>query len=370
MMLHGNAVGQWLAEPTDRHRTGGASRHQVSSVNWGMFMARRRVGAGRLGLRTMLSLEPWTVSDCGVLNLLATGETCEGDGIHDRQHAHDFLMEVAADYHLPLRGTLRWQLYAGLSGEPALGPPAFPHRLSAMPLPMAPVTHHWMDSTHISFGVVTTGVYTERWKTELSLFNAREPDEYRADLDLAPLDSVAARLSYGAKHVAFQVSVGRLREAEREYSSGPRQDQDRATVSATLHRRIGEGGLWATMVAYGLTSGPVALPDRLVRITTHALLAESVATWADRHTWFGRVEVVGKPAHSLHAHEFDDAVFTVGKLAGGYTFHLRARRSLVPGIGVVASLNMLPQALAPRYAGRVAPGFGVFLSLRPTRHFM
>ena len=184
VMIHGAVFGQFLYEPGEKHRTGGFASRQASSVNWLMVMGRRRVGDGRVGLRAMASIEPWTVSDCGFINLLATGERCEGDTIHDRQHPHDLFMEFAADYDRPLGGSLRWQIYAGLAGEPALGPAAFPHRVSSMPNPVAPITHHWLDSSHITFGLITTGLYQPRWKAEMSVFNGREPDAQRADLDL------------------------------------------------------------------------------------------------------------------------------------------------------------------------------------------
>jgi hypothetical protein len=162
VMLHGNLFVQFLYEPGFIHRTGGFAERQFSSVNWGMAMARRNAGRGRVGLRAMVSLEPWTVTDCGFLNALASGERCRGDTIHDRQHPHDLFMELAADYDRPLRGSLRWQIYGGLSGEPALGPSGYPHRVSAMANPMAPIAHHWLDSTHITMGLVTTGVYDRR----------------------------------------------------------------------------------------------------------------------------------------------------------------------------------------------------------------
>ena len=69
-------------------------------------------------------------------------------------------MELAADYERSLRGEWRWSLYAGLAGEPALGPPGFPHRASARANPTRPLTHHWLDSTHVTFGLVTIGVHT------------------------------------------------------------------------------------------------------------------------------------------------------------------------------------------------------------------
>src|SRR5688572_22086449 len=134
LMLHGNAFLQYLNEYAPIHR----GSHQLGSINWVMAMGRRPLASGRFGLRTMLSLEPWTIPGCGYPDLLATGELCDGDGLHDRQHPHDLFMELAAEYERPVPGGLTWHLYGGPSAEPALGPPAFPHRVSAMPNPVAP----------------------------------------------------------------------------------------------------------------------------------------------------------------------------------------------------------------------------------------
>ena len=154
LMWHGNVFLQFINESAPEHR----GAHQTGSINWVMGMARRRAGAGRVGVRTMLSLEPWTIRGCGYPDLLATGETCDGDTIHDRQHPHDLFMELALEYERPLSGGLRWFAYGGPAGEPALGPVAFPHRVSALANPIAPIAHHWLDATHITFGVITTGV--------------------------------------------------------------------------------------------------------------------------------------------------------------------------------------------------------------------
>ena len=368
-MVHGNVFGQFLYEPGERHRTGGFASKQASSVNWGMIMARRPAGAGRVGLRAMLSAEPWTVSDCGYLNFLATGETCEGDTIHDRQHPHDLFMEIAADYDRPLRGAWRWQIYGGLAGEPALGPAAFPHRASAVANPVAPIAHHWLDSTHLAFGVVTAGLYDRRWKAELSVFNGREPDEDRAGLDLAALDSVSGRVSWlPAVAVAVQVSAARLRAAEFEFDA-PAADVVRLTASTTVHRETADGAAWATTIAFGLNSEDVTLPDGVFPATTGAALVESSFTRSGG-TWFGRAEVVGKPAHDLHAHEFGDRIFTVGKVQAGYERHLRRWKGLATGLGGTVSASLLPRELESRYSRRIAPGFGVFLSIRTARHAM
>jgi len=369
-MVHGSVFGQFSYEPGDRHRTGGFATDQFSSVNWLMGMARRPVAAGRLGLRLMASLEPWTVHNCGFINLLANGEVCEGDTIHDRQHPHDLFMELAADYDRPLTGSLRWELYGGLAGEPALGPSGFPHRISAMPNPIAPITHHWLDSSHITFGLITTGFYERRWKAEVSIFNGREPDENRANLDLGPLDSVSGRVTLMPKsRFVIQLSAGHLNEAKAEFPPQPRSDVNRASASATYHR-VTAAKVWATTIAYGLDAGREVTPLGPTDLVTHAVLLESNLTLGERHTWFGRIEVVGKPGEDLHIHEAPAQVFTVGKIEGGYVRYSRAWKGLVTGIGGTAALNVVPSALAPRYSGRVAPGFGAFFTVRPSQHSM
>jgi len=354
VMLHGNAFLQLLHEAAPEHR--GAT--QAGSINWLMGMARRPVGRGTFGLRTMFSLEPWTVQGCGYPSLLATGEVCDGDTIHDRQHPHDFFMELAAELDRPVAGQLRWHLYGGLAGEPALGPPGFPHRISAMPNPLSPIAHHWLDATHITFGVITTGLYTQRWKVEGSIFNGREPNERRYDLDLARPDSVAGRLWFlPADAVALQVSAGHLNEAEPAHGGEPAVDVIRVTASATYHRRFG-GRLWATTLAWGA--------NREADEMTHGVVLESTVGVSGRHVWFGRAEINGKPAHDLHIHESSD-IFTVGKLQGGYTHYLSARGGWTPGLGASVSAALVPSALQPRYGG-IGTGVGIFLTLRPAAH--
>ena len=100
VMGHGNVFVQYLNESGDR------GSDQAGSINWVMGMARRALAGGRLGLRGMFSLEPWTIPGCGYPDLLATGEVCDGEAIHDRQHPHDLFMELAAEYERPLGGSV------------------------------------------------------------------------------------------------------------------------------------------------------------------------------------------------------------------------------------------------------------------------
>ena len=356
LMWHGNAFAQYLYESGDR------GSDQAGSINWIMGMARRDLAGGRFGLRGMVSLEPWTIRGCGYPDLLATGEVCEGEAIHDRQHPHDLFMEMGLEYDRPIRGSIRWSLYGGPAGEPALGPVAYPHRLSAVANPLAPISHHWLDATHITFGVVSAGVYDGRWKAEGSVFNGREPDEHRRGFDLAALDSVSGRIWFlPSSSWALQLSAGRLTEAEPGHDGGARVDVDRWTASATYHRSPVRDSIWATTLAWGR--------NREAGESTHALLAETNLTIRERHALFGRLEVAGKSAHDLDIHGSDD-IFTVMKLQAGYTRYFAAWRGLKSGLGGGVSLGFVPEMLKPAYGNRATPGFSLFFTLRPGTHRM
>ena len=360
-MTHGNAFLQYLRD------SGPRGHEQTGSINWVMASATRQIGSGRLQFRGMLSFEPWTIDGCGYPNQLASGELCGGEPIHDRQHPHDLFMELAARYEQPLGKALHLELYGGPAGEPALGPVAFPHRLSAMPNPLAPIGHHWLDATHVSFGVATAGLGGARWKAEASAFNGREPDDARRNLDLGALDSWSGRVWFlPGPRWALQVSGGRLKDAEADEHSSSRTDVDRVTASATYHRAFSSNSpipqisnspiLWATTVAWGRNAEHGSN-------SSNALLVETSVTSKDRDALFARVEAVAKTAHDLGLET--DGEFTVSKVQGGYTRYFPAWRALQGGIGASVSVSFVPASLAPEYGGRVVSGYGAFLTLRP-----
>jgi YHS domain-containing protein len=356
LMAHENAFVQFLQD------SGTRGDDQFGSINWLMGMAQRKVGDGRVMFRGMFSAEPWTIRGCGYPDLLASGEQCGGQKIHDRQHPHDLLMEISAEYDAPFRGPARWQVYGGPAGEPALGPVAYPHRVSAMPNPLAPMSHHWLDSTHITFGVVTAGIYANRWKAEASVFNGREPDERRTNVDFGAFDSFSGRLWFlPTSELALQVSTGKLTEAEASENGGPGHDVRRITATATYHSAFRENSIRATTIGWGRNkeSGQ----------SSNALLIETNLTFDDRHTWFGRFEAASKSAHDLAVASSVDA-FTVAKLQGGYTRYFSAWQGLKPGLGASVSAGAVPKSLEPTYGSRISAGFGVFVTLRPAAMMM
>jgi hypothetical protein len=221
---------------------------------------------------------------------------------------------------------------------------------------MAPISHHWLDSTHVSFGVVTGALYGRRWKAESSVFNGREPDDRRYGFELAPLDSYSGRLSFlPSSGWALQVSAGHVKDAEAR-PDGTRQTVNRLTASATYHRLV-DNRLWATTVAWGRN-------DEAGQATS-AFLAETSAETSPRDLWFGRLEVAGKTAIDLALPFPSTDVFTVGKADVGYTRWLVEGHGVRTGVGGSVGVSRVPMALTPFYGGRSPLELTVFLTIRP-----
>jgi YHS domain-containing protein len=227
-----------------------------------------------------------------------------------------------------------------------------------MPNPLAPISHHWLDSTHVTFGVVTGALSSNRWKAEISAFNGREPDEERTGLDLAALDSVSARFWFmPSARVALQLSAGHLEDAEPGEAGAPPVDVDRVTASVSYHRPFREGALWATTVAWGRNS-------ESGHGGSNAVLAETNLTFNQRDAVFGRFEIAAKSAHDLVVPEPPES-FTVAKLQGGYTRYFSPRAGFQPGAGAAVSFGIVPEGLKAVYGSRINSGVAVFLTLRP-----
>ena len=346
LMTHGYAILLYDRQDGPRGDT------KTFSENMLMGMANRPLGPGRLGLRAMVSAEPWTIGSSGYPLLLQTGETANGhDPLVDRQHPHDLFMELAGTYSVPLGadpadGSVF--VYLGLPGEPALGPPAFMHRFSGLENPEAPLSHHWLDSTHIVFGVATLGWVRGPLKLEGSVFTGREPDQNRTNIESPKMDSWSARISFNpAPNWALQASYGRLHSPEQ---LEPQIDTDRTTLSALYNRPLIDGN-WQTMFAWGRN---MRTPGR----TTDAWLVESAASHG-RHILFGRAERLQNDELFGHAGE----VFTVGKVSLGYIYDLLVTDTLKTGVGLVGSVAAIPGAIKDDYGDRPLSWMG-FLRVR------
>jgi hypothetical protein len=351
-MVHGYAA---LTYDNQGGRRGDTKTFVASML---MGMAQRPLGGGTLTIRAMGSLDP-LMGKRGYPLLLATGETANGrTELVDRQHPHDLFMELSASYSHPLSDKLSGFVYFGLPGEPALGPPTFMHRFSGMANPEAPISHHWLDSTHVTFGVLTAGLVYEGFKLEASGFTGREPDQHRYDIERPRFDSWSVRATWNpTPDWSLQVSHGYMKSPEQ---LDPEVNQRRTTASASYNRPVrwrGADGNWQTTFAWGRN---VNRPGR----TTDAFLVESALT-IRHHTVFGRVENVGKdelfaddPLNPLHGR-----MFNVTKVSLGYAYTLPVVRHVALDVGGLVSKYALPGALHGTY-GSSPTSFMLFTRIK------
>jgi hypothetical protein len=340
---------------------------KFESQNWFMPMAFRRVGPGTLQLRGMFSFEPFTFSGQGSPQLFQTGETYQGRPIRDAQHPHDFFMELSATYTVPLgeRGT--WFTYLGFPGEPALGPTAFMHRWSASENPSAPLTHHLQDSTHISFGVLTTG-FTYRWlKVEASVFNGREPDEQRYNFEFNPWNSRSFRVSVAPNsNWSMQWSYGLLKNPE-ALETG---DVRRMTASVSYNKRFARGN-WASSLIWGRNREE----HHNDLFTLNGYTAESTVQFLDKNYLYTRLELVDKTG-LLDSSERarlgitnSHPLFRIGAYTFGYSRDVWTTDKLNVALGTDVSFYSKPAALDSVYGG--APvSYRFFVRVRPSRMSM
>lgn len=337
---------------------------KFESSNWIMPMAFTRVGRGTLQLRGMFSLEPFTFAQGGTPLLFQTGESYNGRPLIDKQHPHDLFMELSATYTVPLgeRGT--WFTYVGFPGEPALGPTAFMHRWSASENPAAPLAHHLQDSTHISFGVFTTG-FTYRWfKLEGSLFNGREPDENRYNFEFNPWNSRSVRLSFAPNdNWAMQVSYGLLKNPE-ALESG---DVRRATASVSYNKRFARGN-WASSLIWGRNREYHHTPAQ----TLNGYVAESTLNFLDRNYLYTRLELVDKGGLLSRDERLQLGItashplFRIGAYTFGAARDIWNTEKLSVAIGTDFTFYSKPDALDSIY-GNNPTSYRFFIRLRPSR---
>jgi|tagenome__1003787_1003787.scaffolds.fasta_scaffold20936849_1 hypothetical protein len=315
-----------------------------------MGMARRPLGQGTLQFKAMLSPDP-LMGPRGYPLLLASGETANGrDRLIDRQHPHDFFMELSASVSQDIGHGGSVFLYVGLPGEPAFGPPAFMHREAIMDSPEAPITHHWLDSTHISFGVVTAGVVLDRVKLEVSRFNGREPDQHRWNVETGRLDSTAIRLSWNpTRTLALQGSWGHFTDPEQ---LEPGADQKRWSASALWANEVAPGWKLARTLAWGRKSAHGHNDD--------AFAAEASLKHAG-WTLFGRGEMTEN--RELTEQE-DGPAYRLGKVSLGAVRDFKVAEHLSIGAGGLFAVNFVPGALAAAYGGRNPTGAMAFIQLK------
>jgi hypothetical protein len=369
LMAHGEVYARYVQEnannpdkwPPSASATGNRSLYpdrergddKFDFPNWAMVSADRPVfGEERILLRAMMSLDPLTEGRDGYPLLFQAGE-----GLVDRQHAHDLFMELAALYKHHFSPRNHAYLYFGLPGEPALGPTAFMHRPSAWNNPEAPLAHHTEDATHITYGVATLGWIIENLKAEASTFRGKEPDDERWDIEAPEFDSYSLRLAYNlGTEFSLQGSGGFLNDTEPEE---PGVDVVRVTASLDHNRRLGPDSHWASSIIYGSNTyvhGP------LEGITSSGTLETS---WAARRTMiWGRWESVERLSEELDLPGSDNRFFWVHRLTAGTGYSLVRALGAELFLGGQGSLSIEDAELNPYY-GNWPLSWAVFLKLRP-----
>lgn len=354
--LHIDAGGDWMAMAhgfawgvySDQSGPRGGDKAYVQSML--MLSGEKDTGWGRIQLKSMMSLEP-LMSNRGYPNLFATGETAGGQPLVDRQHPHDLFMELAGrvDVNVGSNGA-RLFFYGGPVSEPAIGPSAFMHRGSARYNPEAPITHHWFDSTHITYGVATLGFQNRQVQLETSLFTGREPDEKRWNIESPRFDSWSVRGTWTpTPDWALQVSHARLKEPEAQH---PGENEHRTTASVQY---ANGKGLSATAAFSAKNRDPGA--------TLTAYLAEVNWDIDDHHTLFGRVEnVKNDELFSDHSDPLHDVPFRVTKVQAGYAYRIPLTGPLNLALGGSVAAFDKPRALDAAY-GKDPIGATVFARL-------
>jgi hypothetical protein len=355
LMFHG------VAFLNVQQQTGPRGADKVFSTNWFMPMAQHRLGPGLFTARTMLSLEPATISGEYYPELFQQGETAYGRPIVDGQHPHDFFMEVAALYDLNLGERTLLSFYAAPVGDPAMGPTAYPHRASASEDPIAPLGHHLEDSTHIVDDVVTLGLTHGIVRLEGSGFHGREPDEHRWNIDAGTIDSWSTRLTVQpGQNWSAQYSFAHLTSPEQLQ---PNDDIQRMTASIMYNRPIANGN-WASSLVWGR--------NRVIQsgLVWNGYLLESTLRFATQNYIWTRIENVDRTNELLLKNQpeppdFQESIIgRVQAYTAGYDRNITLIPHLETALGGQFTLYSIPQRLIPLY-GNHPVGVVVFLRVRP-----
>ena len=322
------------------HQGGPAGDEVFESTNWSMIALERRIEAGMLSFMMMNSFEPATLPDEGSPQLFQTGETFNGVPLVNRQHPHDFFMNLSATYRADIEDGALWAVVAPV-GDPALGPTVFMHRASAGENPSAPLGHHWQDGTHITFNVVTLGGEWRPVTVEMSAFHGEEPDEDRYKIDGGNIDSGSGRIRVRLpRDWSAHASYGFLNE--------PEALEEADVIRTTLGLEYGaQGNLpLAAMFLWGRN-------DHDDEGVSDALLAE--VAWHGRPAdhLFSRVEYVEKE-------EFGDDVMA---FTAGYLRDVLLLDSLAAGAGADVTFYRYDDDLEPTF-GSTPISTHLYLRLR------
>lgn len=361
LMLHyGIFLDYTRQNANNADRRGGSD--MLMSQNWAMAMAQRPLGKkGQIMFRLMTSLDPLTIGGQGYPLLFQSGESWQNRPLIDRQHPHDLISELSVGYSYSLNKNIDLFSYFGLPGEPALGPPAFMHRPSALDMPDAPIGHHWQDATHITFGVGTLGLRYKKLKLDGSLFTGREPDENRFNIDQPKFDSYSLRLSYNpSSPFALSVYTGYIQSPE---ALDPETSVNRVGASVLYNAAFSSNRVLSSTFVWGANTYHTATEKPY---TGQSFLLES-SLQGRRFNYFTRIESVQKSFGELLLSAADETKQnTISYLSLGLSRYIVKSEYSWLSIGAMGSVYLINQDLK-KYYGDTPLSFEVFLRIIPPR---
>jgi hypothetical protein len=356
-MLHYNLFIRYNKQ--DLSDKGSRGDKMFDAPNWLMFMGQRQVGKkGLFRFSTMLSLDAVITGQKGYPLLFQSGESAHSVPLVDRQHPHDLFSELSVAYSYALSKKTDVFAYVGYPGEPALGPVAFMHRASSIDNPDAPISHHWIDATHITYGVATLGVRAGQFKIEGSSFTGREPDENRYDFDKPRFDSWSGRLSFNpSKNWAFEVSHAHIKSPEALHGN---ENVNRTVASAEYALQLNKNNSFNATAVWGMNKQKHADGENA------ALLEASYHL--KKIALYGKYEYVQKSTEELNLDEgfYGNNLFNVYAYTLGINYDLMKLNKTNIAVGSHFTFYNEAQKLQSLY-GKNPTALEVYLRIYPSR---
>lgn len=347
---------KWLfwgyMEPVFDKQGGCFDKHKVYANNEFLTLAQVGSHCDTLNFRSIFSVEPGTIGKCGYPLLFSTGYTA--NGITELLNAYpplDFVTELSGSYVHQWQN-VRLYGYFGLPGAPVLN--LLPQqRIAEFFMPTGSITHRYMTSTDIVYGVGSAGLDIYGICLEGSLFTGKSQDERYWKVKKPHFDSFGVRLSYCYEDAfSFQVSYGHIKDTDPVELCVKNK---RFLVSAA-YNVVTDTSLWNTTIAYAHNH---YCPGE----SLHSALFESCYILCDRHIVFGRYEYTQTDAPLAYKAREDvaDMFYKVQKIGLGYRYQFQPIMHALWSLGVSGDVSLVPSNLKQVYGNHP---FSWYLFLR------
>lgn len=335
---------KWLfwgyMQPVFDKQGGCFDEHNVYANN--EFLALAQVGkhCDTLNFRTIFSVEPGTIGKCGYPLIFSTGYTA--NGITERLNSYpplDFVTELSGSYvHQWQKG--RIYSYFGLPGATVLN--LLPQqRIAEFFMPTGSITHRYMTSTDIVYGVGSAGATLYGMCLEGSFFTGKSQDERYWKIKRPHFDSWALRLSYCYEdRFSFQASYGSIHDTDPVELCV----KNKRFLFSAAYNVLTEDTLWNATIAYAHNR---YYPGEDI----HSALLESCFIAYNKHILFGRYEYTQTDASLAYRSREDltDVLYKVQKIGLGYRYQCKPIMHALWSFGVSGDFSIVPRNLQSVY---------------------